>query len=437
MHAEVLRPGVRKRELVGWALFDFANSGYTTVVITAVFNAYFVSVVAGGEQWATFAWTATLALASLIVAVLSPLLGAWADAHSARKRLLAASTLGCVVSTALLALAGPGALVTAIVLVVVSNVCFGIGETFIASFLPDLAEPEAMGKISGWGWGLGYFGGMLTLGLSLAWLLTAPERGSNAGAAVPDTMLVTAAIFALASLPTFLLLRERPRDPSREGGPRGTAPEMALRPTVWQQVRTSVAALGQFPDLRALLVCTACYQAGISVVIALAAVYATQQMGFSQTDTMMLVFAVNIASAGGAFAFGPFQDRVGHRRALAVTLCGWIVMVLVAVIGQTQASFWVAATLAGLCMGSSQSCGRAMVGFLSPPMRSGEFFGLWSLALRIAAIVGPLAYGAVTWVTGGEHRIALLATGLFFVIALGLLRTLDMERGRRAAVQRL
>lgn len=423
----MLRPGVRKREVVGWALFDFANSGYTTVVITAVFNAYFVAVVAKGADWATFAWTATLASASLIVAVLAPVLGAWADRRAARKRLLAVFTLGCVVSTALLALAGPGTLLLAVLLVVVSNVCFGLGETFIASFLPDLAEPAALGKVSGWGWGLGYFGGMLTLGLSLAWLLSAPDRGSDAGAAVPDTLLITAAVFALASLPTFILLRER-----------GTLAQAAVaeRPAaaVFSQLRSSLADLRALPDLRLLLTCTALYQAGIAVVIALAAVYATQQMGFTQTDTMLLIVAVNIASALGAFAFGPFQDKVGHRRALALTLWGWIVMVLLAGLGESRASFWAAAALAGLCMGASQSCGRAMVGFLSPPERSGECFGLWSLALRVAAIVGPLAYGAVTWATGGEHRIALLSTGLFFIAALVLLRGLDVARGRAAAI---
>ena len=422
----MLRPGVRKREVVGWALFDFANSGYTTVVITAVFNAYFVAVVAQGADWATFAWTATLALASLIVAVLAPVLGAWADRRATRKRLLAVFTAGCVISTALLALAGPGTLMLAVLLVVVSNVCFGLGETFIASFLPDLADASALGKVSGWGWGLGYFGGMLTLGLSLGWLLSAPDRGSDAGSAVPDTLLITAAVFALASLPTFLLLRER--------GPLERSASERPRDTVFDQLRSSLVGLRAFPDLRLLLACTAFYQAGIAVVIALAAVYATQQMGFTQTDTMLLIFAVNIASAVGAFGFGPFQDRVGHRRALALTLWGWVAMVLLAGLGDSRTSFWAAAALAGLCMGASQSCGRAMVGFLSPPERSAECFGLWSLALRVAAIIGPLAYGAVTWITGGEHRIALLSTGLFFIVALVLLRGLDVSRGRAAAI---
>ena len=425
--ADALNPGVRRRELLGWAFYDFANSGYTTVVLTAVFNAYFVGVVAAGASWATFVWTLTIALSSLIVAAVSPPLGAWADRFTARKRVLVVATVGCVVSTALLSTAGPNTLAIAVVLVIASNVCYCIGESVIASFLPDLARPEAIGRVSGWGWGLGYFGGMLTLGLSLAWLLSAPSRGTTAAASVPHTLLITAVVFGLASLPAFLLMRER-------GVPSGSVSGQAAdarpaSPSAWAQLTASLNSLAAFPDLRQLLVCMTLYQAGISVVIALAAVYAEQQMGFSQTDTMILIFAVNIASALGAFAFGTFQDRLGHRQALAVTLIGWIAMTLLAGLGTSKAQFWSAAVLAGLCIGASQSCGRAMVGLLSPDNRLAEFFGLWSLAVRIAAVIGPLTYGAVTWATAGNHRLAILGTGLFFIAALVVLRTVDINRG--------
>ena len=425
--ADSLNPGVRRRELLGWAFYDFANSGYTTVVLTAVFNAYFVGVVAGGASWATFAWTLTLAVSSLIVAVISPPLGAWADRSAARKRLLLITTLGCVVSTALLSSAGPGTLVVAVALVIASNVFYCIGESVIASFLPDLARPGAIGRVSGWGWGVGYFGGMLSLGLSLAWLLGAPERGATTAQAVPQTLLITALVFGLASLPTFLLLRER-RSPSQAHSVQHNPPN-GNAPSAWAPLRSSLGSLALFPDLRQLLVCMTLYQAGIAVVIALAAVYAEQQMGFSQTDTMILVFAVNIASALGAFGLGAVQDRIGHRRALAFTLVGWVAMTVLAGLSTQRGHFWAAAVLAGLCIGASQSCGRAMVGVLSPAQRLAEFYGLWSLAVRIAAIIGPVTYGAVTWATDGNHRLAILATGLFFVAALVALRGVDIERG--------
>jgi UMF1 family MFS transporter len=162
-------------------------------------------------------------------------------------------------------------------------------------------------------------------------------------------------------------------------------------------------------------------------------VYAEQAMGFQQTETMMLIFLVNIAAAVGAFAWGHVQDRIGHRAALAATLVGWIVMVALAVAATGPALFWVAAVLAGLCMGSSQSAGRALTGALAPVAQRAEFFGLWTFATRLAAIVGPLTYGAVTWATAGNHRLAIGCTGVFFVIGLWLLMRVDVARGETAA----
>ena len=179
--------------------------------------------------------------------------------------------------------------------------------------------------------------------------------------------------------------------------------------------------------------CAVAYQAGISVVIALAAVYAEQVLGFKQTETMMLIFLVNIAAALGAFGWGYVQDHLGHRLALAITLLGWIVMTLLAGLATEAMLFWVAAVIAGLCMGSSQSAGRALAGLFSPEQRRAEFYGLWTFATRLSAIIGPLTYGAVTLLTSGNHRIGILSTGLFFVLGLVLLARVNVPRGMAAA----
>jgi UMF1 family MFS transporter len=407
-------------------MYDFANSGYTTVVMTAVFNAYFVGVVAGNASWATLAWTSALAFSSAVVMLTMPSLGALADLRAIKKRLLAFCTAGCVLFTALLALAGPGDLWLAIGAIVLSNIFYSYGESLTAAFLPELARRESLGKVSGWGWSFGYFGGMLTLGLSLGYVLWAQGQGIPATQFVPVTMLITATVYALASLLTFLLLKER------------AVPQAAARQE--SGLRASLARLAQtwrhaqdYRDFVWLLVCAVAYQAGIAVVVALAAVYAEQVLGFKQTQTMMLIFLVNIASALGAFAFGYWQDRIGHRKALAVTLVGWIVMTLLAVAATGPGLFWVAAVVAGLCMGSSQSAGRAMAGAFAPQQRLAEFFGLWTFAVRLAAIIGPMTYGLVTLVTAGNHRIAILSTGLFFVIGLLVLRKVDVARGVASA----
>ena len=424
--SSALNDGVRKREVFGWAMYDFANSGYTTVVLTAVFNAYFVGVVAANASWATLAWTSALALSSAVVMLTMPSLGALADLRAAKKRLLAFSTVGCVLATALLALTGPGDLWLAMAAIIVSNIFYSYGESLTAAFLPELARREALGRVSGWGWSFGYFGGMLTLGLSLGYVLWAQGRGIPAQQFVPVTMLITAGVYGVSSLLTFVLLKERARPQAGAMQDNGLRASLARLAQTWRRAQ-------DYQDFVWLLLCAVAYQAGIAVVIALAAVYAEQVLGFQQTQTMMLIFLVNIASAVGAFAFGYWQDRIGHRRALAVTLAGWIVMTLLAVAATSAALFWVAALVAGLCMGSSQSAGRAMAGAFAPEHRLAEFFGLWTFAVRLAAILGPMTYGLVTLLTAGNHRIAILSTGLFFVIGLIVLARVNVARGVAAA----
>ncbi|NWG32153.1 MAG: MFS transporter, partial [Rhodocyclaceae bacterium] len=429
MSRRVLAPGVRPREVWAWAMYDFANSGFTTVVITALFNAYFVAVVAGDAPWGTFAWTAALSVSYALIIVTAPQVGAYADRHAAKKRLLAISTLGCVACTALLWFAQPGAIGFAIGCVIAANFFFGTGENLIAAFLPELARPRALGRVSGWGWGLGYLGGLFTLGVCLAYVAWSEAHGRGATHYVPGSMLITAALFALASLPTFLLLKERALP----------SPRRSAFADAWREVWHTLHQVKRFADLARFLACSLFYQAGIQAVIALAAIYATQAMGFGLKDTLLLIFVVNITAAIGAFFLGHLQDRIGSLRAIALTLAGWIAAILLLWASPTgeegERLFWLAANLAGLCLGAAQSAGRALVGFLAPPTRRAEFFGFWGLAVKLSSIVGPLTYGVFTWASGGDHRGALLLTGSYFLIGLLLLASVDVSRGRRAALR--
>jgi MFS transporter, UMF1 family len=415
----LLHPGVRRREVLGWSMYDFANSGYTTVVLTAVYNAYFVAAVAPDPASGTLLWTVLLAISNGLAMLLMPVLGAHTDRHGNKKRWLLLATAVCVLGTAGLALTNDWR--WAALALIASNLAFACSEGLIAAFLPELARREALGRVSGWGWAFGYFGGMLTLGLCLAHVLAAQAAKRPAAEFVPETLLITAAVFALAALPTFLLLKERPQPPQQ-----AAASGFARLQAAW---RTAQA----FPDFRALLVSALAYQAGIAVVIALAAIYAQEVLKFGQAQTMALIFLVNIASALGAFAFGHWQDRIGHQRALNLTLWGWVLMTVLAYLATSAALFWVAAVIAGLCMGSSQSGGRALAGSLAPRAQLAEFFGLWTFAVRGAAIVGPLSYGLVTWATGGNHRLGIVSTGAFFVLGIWLLRRVDVARGEALA----
>ena len=385
-----LNEGVRKREVFGWAMYDFANSGYTTVVLTAVFNAYFVGVVAANASWATLAWTSALALSSAIVMLTMPSLGACADLRASKKRLLAFSTAGCVLATALLALAGPGDLWLAVAAIVLSNIFYSYGESLNAAFLPELARRDALGRVSGWGWSFGYFGGMLTLGLSLGYVLWAQAQGIPATQFVPVTMLITAGVYALASLLTFALLRERavPQPAAlRDSGLRASLARLAQ---TWRQAQ-------RLPRLRL----AAGLRGGLP----------GRHRGGHRAGRGLCRAGAGLQADADDDADLPGQHRLGRRRlrlrllagphrpprALAVTLVGWIVMTLLAVAATSAALFWVAAVIAGLCMGSSQSAGRAMAGLPSRRAhRLAEFFGLWTFAMRLAAILGPMTYGLVT-----------------------------------------
>ena len=416
---------VAPREVWSWAMYDFANSGYTTVVITAIFNAFFVSVIAGGADWATLLWTTVVAISFAIVMVVGPVLGAWADRRAAKKKVLAIATIGCVVSTLALApiAAQGGALLwLACVVFIASNVFYALGENFTAAFLPELADSKHIAKVSAWGWSLGYVGGLLTLGVCL-WLVTTQQAaGAKAVQYVPWTLAITAAIYALASVPIFLFLRER-------AVPK---PEVAPQSMV-NGLKRSFAQLKAYPDLRQFFWAGLAYQAGLAVVITLASVYAEQALGFKMADTIKLLLVVNVSAAIGAFVFGYVQDKIGHKTTLSITLVMWIVTVLIAYFWHTQNGFWVAANFAGLCLGASQSGGRALVGVMSPKAQIAEFYGLWGLVVRLSGIVGPMLYGLVTWMTQGNHRLALLITGSMFVIGLYLLRAVDVNRGEQAA----
>lgn len=419
------------RELLAWAFYDFANSGYTTVVQTTIFSAYFVSVVAGAEQGvtpglSTLLWSLAIGLANFVVMISGPLLGAIADHRACKKRFLLISSIGCVTATASLAWVGPGDVGLGMVLVTVSAIMFASGENLIAAFLPELVPEESMGRLSGYGWSLGYFGGLLTLGICLAYITWAKQQGLPATHFVPVSLLITACIFALAALPTFIWLRER------------------AIPAVWDRSRSSLhisytrlvhtfKEAARFRDLFWFLITLGVYQSGVSTVIVLAAIYAQEVMGFDTQALIVLIMVVNVTAAVGAFICGHLQDRIGSVPTLAITLVIWIVAVIVAILAKETLDMWIAGNLIGLAMGASQAVGRALVSKFSPVERTGEFLGLWGLVNRLSAIVGPLSYGLINYWSQGNHRMSLLSTLVFFIVGLALLIKVNESRGKAAA----
>lgn len=416
-----LKKDVAGREVWAWAAFDFANSGYTTVVLTAVFNAYFVGVICGNASWATLLWTSVIAASNILAIVCMPFIGAATDLKANKKFWTVLMSLLCIAGTVGLAFTGSGTVWLAVFMVVVSNFAYNIGETLNSAFLPEIADPQSMGKVSGWGWSFGYCGGLLTLGMSLWAVLAMQAKGVSAEGYVPYTMVITAAVFFVAAMPLALWLKER-------AVPRTQANFWSLVKESQASLIETFKSLPKHKNFAWLVASGLSFQGGIAVVVTLAAVYADQAMGFTPDETILLVLLVNITAAVGAFAFGYVEDRIGHKYALMVTLLIWIAMVAVAYFAQTKPIFWIAANLAGIAMGSSQSAGRALVGVLAPEKDRAAFYSFWNMALWVANIVGPMTYGLITWMTGNDQRLALLCTGMFFVVGLILLLPMRIEK---------
>ena len=420
---------VLKREKFAWAMFDFANSGYTTVVLTAIYSTFFVGVISQdlNNGTATLLWTITIAIANGLVLFSSPIIGAISDFSRNKKAILRGTTIGCVIFSALLYFTGPGDIALAIVLVILSSVMFFTGENIIAAFLPEISKPEEMGKLSGYGWTLGYIGGLMVLGLCLFYVDWAQAQAQSAEQFVPVTMLIVALCFALASLPTFIWLKER-------GAQQVKPANQSYGQIGFQRLKETWQHAHKYQDLFRFLIALTVFTCGINTVVVLAAVYAQEVMGFETQDTIKLILVVNITAAIGAFVFGIIQDKLGSINTLRITLLIWISATTLAFFTQSVDMFWVVANLVGIALGASQSAGRALVGMFSPADRNGEFFGLWGLATKLAAIIGPLSYGLVTFITQGDHRLALLSTTLFFIVGIILLFTVNEKRGRLAAV---
>ena len=405
-------------------MFDFANSSYTTVVVTVAFSIFFTTLVAAGpdaDAW----WGRGIFLSNLIVVLLSPIVGAVADESGRKKLFLFATYLLCVLGTAALWFVvpgAPGAIALALALFIVSNVAFSFGENLTAAFLPELSTPANVGRISGFGWGLGYFGGLASL-----LLIKSSIDGGFTMENLPALRTVwpiTALFFLVAALPTFLFLKER--------APRRDEPASYYLRMGFSRLRNTFASIGHFRELAKFLAVFFVFYAGLSMIIAFVGVYAQRTVGFSSKELILLFLVVQISSAGGAFVFGFVQDRLGARRTIQLSLVLWVATCVATYFTSSKPVFWGIALAAGLGIGSLQSASRGLVGLFSPVGKSGEFFAFWGLAGKGAYAVGPLLFGQISSSTGSQ-RAAILATAIFFVVGFLGMFAIDERRGTEAA----
>ncbi|MFZ9682333.1 MAG: MFS transporter [Cephaloticoccus sp.] len=409
-HSPAEPPPVRRREIFGWCCYDFANSAFTTIIITVVFAPWFIGVIAAGDSRAPGWWGTALAVSQVAVILVSPLIGAVADVTARKKGLLMAMAGVCATATMLLWFAGAGDVWLALGIVVIANIAFSLGENLCASFLPEISTPSNVGRISGYGWSFGYLGGLLSLVLALVIINSGPGR-------VPWTFVMTGGFFLVACLPT-LMLRERARRRAIATG------ETWLR-LGGGQLRTMAHELPRHRLLLGFFAAMLCFMAGLTAIVAFAAPFATEVLAMAQAESIQLFVVLQLAGVAGAWGFGVLQDRTGPRVALAVSLVQWIVVSVWAAACTTKVEFYVIGALAGAAMGSLQSGGRAVVSLLTPAGRAGEFFGYWGFFAKLAAVIGQPVFG---WLAAWHgYRTAAFVNGGFFLLGLIILLGLRLQ----------
>lgn len=414
-----------------WVLYHFGNAGYTAVVVAAIFNVYFVETVAGksgiNHGTATLLWTLAVGLSNLLVVITAPLLGTICDYSAAKRPALIAVTIGCIMLTALLYFVGPGAYAIGFVLITLSYFLFSTGENLLGAFLPEITSANTMGRVSGTACMVSHLGGLCMLGLCFGYVTFAQRIGQTSVQYVPLTILLVAVNYALFSLPMLFWLKEKA---VKRDLPPGTG--------YWRlgvnRIRHTLSQAMIFQDLFRVLATILSYVCGTSTIVVLASVYARQVMGFTIGDTITMFIVMNLTATFGAYLFGWIQDKIGSKPTLTINLLVWLGSTLVLSFSTSVVAFWIAANLIGIANGGSFTVGRAMVGQLSPTNRAGEFFGLWGLACKAAAIIGPISYGLISYATAGNHRLAILCTVVFFTLALLLLSTVNEKRGRNAVL---
>ena len=400
---------VRRREIFGWCCYDFANSAFITVVITVVYGPYFTGVVAAGWAGANTLWSVILASSQVVVMVFGPALGVLADVTGSKKKFLLSMMWVCSAATAALWLTGPGTVALAAGLVIVAYAAFSFGENFCASFLSELSTPANCGRISGYGWSFGYLGGLGALGLAMLVLSVSPDG-------VRWVFVVTALFMVAATLPVLLLLRERKQPESH------VARWWQLG---WESVLRAARDLPQHRDLLRFFWAFLLYMSGLGAVVAFAAIYSVEVLGFTTGENLVLFASLQISSALGALAFGWWQDRAGSVNMLTAALLLWCLVAVGAYFCQTKEVFFLVGNVAGLAIGSCQAGSRAVVSLLSPRERAAEFFGFWGVFGKLAAVVGPLFMGVLADLF--DLRVAVLSTLVFFVGGLLVLRTVRMS----------
>ena len=416
-----------RKTIISWMMYDFANSSFANNVTTFIYAAFFTKVIAENEIIGTALWSRGVGIIMLVVALLSPPLGALSDQGGYRKRFLIFFTFLAVIFTALLYFPQQGQAIYALTLYIIACICFEMGIVFYNAFLPDIAPPERIGRISGQAWGVGYFGGLLSMAVLMVGFVSAetPWFGltKETHAHIRATNIGVAIWFAIFSLPALFYL---PAPPARQtDGKPGLVAS-------YRRILQTFRELQRYREIFKLLLARLVYNDGLITVFAFGGIYAAGTFGFTFEEVLFFGIIVNIAAGIGAWCFGYLDDRLGGKLTIQITLVGFVIAAIIAVVPQEKIWFWVAGLLVGLFAGPNQSASRSLMGRFVPQNKETEFYGFYAFSGKATAFLGPLLMGVITQASGSQ-RYGMATVGLFFIIGSLLLRTVDEQKGIRMA----
>lgn len=405
-----------RKKIFIWTLFDFANTSFSIVVVTFLYAVYFKKTVVGGEAVGDLYWSIATSIAMIITAIISPILGAIADYSAGKKRFLLFFTVLCVVSTSLLYFVGPGDIFTGIFIFVLANIGFEAGLVFYDAYLPEIASPKNYGRVSGYGFGMGYLGSLATLAIVYPFIQNEM---------IKETFPIAALFFLVFALPLFIYLKDTRKKVERHES------YFTIGVTrVW----TTLTHLKHYKNLAMFLLAYFFYIEGVNTIIFFSGNYASTTLGFTDTELLIFFLTVQTTAIVGSILLGIVADSIGQKKTIMITLVMWLITVVLAFFVQDKNGFYVVGLLAGAAMGSSQSTSRSLMSSLTPIDKKTEFFGFYSFFGKSSAVIGPLVFGLVSYLSGNQ-RYAIISITFFFIVGFLILTKVEDPTYKKKVVK--
>lgn len=423
-----LQPKDSKRSILAWCFYDWANTAFSTVIITFIFSVFFTRGIIGDETLGSTLWSYAISFSGLFIAVLGPLMGAVADHSGDRKRWIFWLSVLCIIPTAMLWWAEPGNatgnIVFVLACVIIGNIGFELAQVFYNAMLPHIAPPHMIGRISGWAWGLGYMGGLLALAITLFGLVGVgdmepllPISGADS-ANIRASGPLAALWFAVFMIPLFLYTKDIERSPLTF--------TQSLRAGRKQLMR-SIYQIRQHKNVALFLVASAIYRDGLVTLFAVGGVYAAGQFGMDFQEILIFAIGLNITAGLGAFGFAWMDDAIGSRTTAIISICGLILSGLAILMVADKETFTILACVLGIFIGPAQAASRTLAGRLAPPGMVTQTFGLYAFTGKSVTFLGPLAYGWATSVFDSQQA-GMMSIILFWLVGVVMLTFVTEEK---------